>query len=678
MDIITHLLDGPPDRLLPPTPPLPPAVVERWRHLVDNVPVDVRLVLEAAAVGADPETGHLAAVTGLPTARLVAAAEGARATGNLDGNGRVAPFVRALLLATAPVLRLHEMQRVLIETGLSRRGPLLPLARRVLGSGVSGAAAVALFEAAADEALPRSPTTAADLFSAAVAAGGDPARTAARRSGAVALTGDLNSALRLADTVLADPEADAYDRTLAGATAAAVLAHRGFPDRSSALVAALPDGHPTGPVWAVAALLAVGDAAGARKALAAASLIECRGLGHEAGVLVASALLAAVDGDPQRALAGLSRAAVLLEPVAATTLLPDTPAALTALLALQTGEAGVADVALRRAAAGHHGGAGAQLRHLLLHGWALLVRGRFRAAQEALDRSPARGRLQPRDELFAAALQVALARRAGTATALTAAWGRARAALLDHPVDLHTLLPLGELAVAAALLHDDAHIAPSLDDAQAVLDALGEPVAWSAPLQWARAQAAVAAGRHAEAECHVAALDRVASGPYPAALAAGARAWVQVRWGVVDQEAAIDAARGLAAVGLPWEGAKLAGQAAAHSVERGAAAVLHACARELFRSTDDSEAEQPPAAADRETAETVTTSTLDDVALSARELEVGRLILNGLTYRQIGEQLYISAKTVENHVARMRRRLGAGSRNELFDRLQALVAATGP
>ena len=486
VDVVTRLLDGPPDQLLPPSPPLPTAVVERWRHLVDGVPDDVRLVLEAAAAGADPETGHLAAVTGLPVARLVAAMEAARATGHLDGNGRVAPFVRALLLATAPVLRLHQMHRELMAARLDRRGPLLPLARRMLGSGVSGAAAVALFEAAADEALPRSPATAAELYSGAVKAGGSPATTAARRSGAVALAGDLDSALRLADTVLADPEADVDDRTLATATAAAVLAHRGFPDRSSALVATLPNGHPSGPVWAVPALLAVGDAAGARKALAAATPVECRGLGHEAGVLVGSALITAVDGDPQRALAGLSRAAVLLEPVAATTLLPDTPAALTALLALQTGEAGVADVALRRAAAGHHGGAGAQLRHLLLHGWVLLMRGRFRAAHEALDRSAGRGRLQPRDELFASALQVALARRSGSAAALTAAWGRARPALLDHPVDLHTLLPLGELAVAAALLHDDAHLAPSLDDAQTVLGALGEPVAWTAPLQWAR------------------------------------------------------------------------------------------------------------------------------------------------------------------------------------------------
>ena len=135
-----------------------------------------RLVLEAAVVGADPETGHLAAVTGLPAARLVAAVEAARATGHLDGHGRVAPFMRALLLGAAPVLRLQEMQRALIAAGLDRRGPLLPLARRMLGSGASGTAAVAVFEAAADEALPRSPATAAELFGGAVTAGGDPRR----------------------------------------------------------------------------------------------------------------------------------------------------------------------------------------------------------------------------------------------------------------------------------------------------------------------------------------------------------------------------------------------------------------------------------------------------------------------------------------------------------------------
>jgi DNA-binding CsgD family transcriptional regulator len=47
-----------------------------------------------------------------------------------------------------------------------------------------------------------------------------------------------------------------------------------------------------------------------------------------------------------------------------------------------------------------------------------------------------------------------------------------------------------------------------------------------------------------------------------------------------------------------------------------------------------------------------------------------------MTYKQIGERLFISAKTVEHHVARIRQRLGSASRRELLVRLRTLV--TGP
>ena len=53
-------------------------------------------------------------------------------------------------------------------------------------------------------------------------------------------------------------------------------------------------------------------------------------------------------------------------------------------------------------------------------------------------------------------------------------------------------------------------------------------------------------------------------------------------------------------------------------------------------------------------------------ALSAREVEVARGVLAGRTHREIGAQLYISAKTVEHHVARVRQKLGATTRAELL------------
>jgi DNA-binding CsgD family transcriptional regulator len=59
--------------------------------------------------------------------------------------------------------------------------------------------------------------------------------------------------------------------------------------------------------------------------------------------------------------------------------------------------------------------------------------------------------------------------------------------------------------------------------------------------------------------------------------------------------------------------------------------------------------------------------------LSDREREVAELVLDGLTYKQIGERLFISAKTVEHHVARMRQRLGSNSRGELMAHLRMIV-----
>jgi DNA-binding CsgD family transcriptional regulator len=61
--------------------------------------------------------------------------------------------------------------------------------------------------------------------------------------------------------------------------------------------------------------------------------------------------------------------------------------------------------------------------------------------------------------------------------------------------------------------------------------------------------------------------------------------------------------------------------------------------------------------------------------LSDREREVAELLLQGLPYKDIGSQLFISAKTVEHHVARIRRRLGAESRSELLSMLRATLGS---
>nr|WP_234880338.1 helix-turn-helix transcriptional regulator [Mycolicibacterium litorale] len=58
--------------------------------------------------------------------------------------------------------------------------------------------------------------------------------------------------------------------------------------------------------------------------------------------------------------------------------------------------------------------------------------------------------------------------------------------------------------------------------------------------------------------------------------------------------------------------------------------------------------------------------------LSDRQREVAALLVAGLTYKGVGERLFISPKTVEYHVAKIKRVMGTDSRSELISRLHAL------
>jgi DNA-binding CsgD family transcriptional regulator len=60
-------------------------------------------------------------------------------------------------------------------------------------------------------------------------------------------------------------------------------------------------------------------------------------------------------------------------------------------------------------------------------------------------------------------------------------------------------------------------------------------------------------------------------------------------------------------------------------------------------------------------------------ALSGREREIAQLVILGRTYREISEEIFISPRTVEHHVARIRRRFGASSRSELLARLRMVL-----
>ncbi|WP_460406912.1 helix-turn-helix transcriptional regulator, partial [Actinophytocola sediminis] len=465
--------------------------------------------------------------------------------------------------------------------------------------------------------------------------------------------------LRLADQVLTTEQAP--HRTAAAEVAAAALAHRGQLGRSAELYR-----------WAGATQFA------ALGSIGVGELVDGTGDSgpptslSSAISLMAQGLRESVTGTPTTALSKMVRAAATLEPVGRAVLLPDSPAALGALLALHYTELGTATSLLERAITAGTGGAPFAVRHRLLLAWVAMVRGELPQAADALTAARrARGTLEPRDWLFAVAIELGLARRAGDAATLGRAWSQAGEAILRHPVDLFTFLPLGELTVAAARVRDESRLAAHLTEARVLLKGLGDPPLWAMPLWWGGLHAALITGQLDAAEEHAEAMATAAARDEQLrVLARAARCWLDITKGTVDPDAVEDAARSLHGTGLTWDAARLAGNAATRTTDRAAMVRLLDCARMI---------QGKPVSARRPTTleHAATRDEQTAVSLSNRELQVAELVVSGLTYKDVGDRLFISAKTVEHHVARMRQRLGASSRGELLSQLRTLVGSAG-
>jgi DNA-binding NarL/FixJ family response regulator len=467
--------------------------------------------------------------------------------------------------------------------------------------------------------------------------------------------GNLTEAIEVADAVLArgaDPHGLA-----AGVAAAASAADGALLDAAERwrAIATTVDGAPGARAAGRAALAAglAGDTGAAERDLALASAMVPGAAPRSLSVLLAGgdATLAAVRGEfgvAARRLAGLAVARVQSDPMAAEGW---------ADLAVTVTVAGGDDAMALEMLAASSGPAPAP-RQRLIRAWLDLLAGRLADARAGIS-SVGSACVLRRDAVLASAVAVGLVRRAGDDASLRATWHRVAPVVAGADVEPFLLDVWGELSVAAALVSPveaDLIVAAM---AGAVTRA-GEPRWGAATLAWWELQRAVATGERVPAR---AAADRLAAlaGDDPtderlAVRAAAAAAWAAILGDRADGPAVLAAADALAGIGRPWEAAALCGAAAVKVSEP-------AVARDLL-------------AAGRALRATVITEQQRDAAggLSERERSVGELLLDGLTQKEIGNRLYISPKTVEQHVARLRQKLDATNRAELVAALRARLA----
>lgn len=637
---------------------------EQISYRLDRLDAPLRRAIESMCLAAPRQARSLSESGDDADVVLRAYAEGLVLRG-----GQPVPVVRTTVRATVPVRTLVELSAQLAD-GLADATATGDDVREWLGLVRDPDVAAALAREG-DQLLATDPARAAELYRTAIECGARAEDLAARRARAAFATGGLDEAALLVDGQASPsirPTATRRDEASRLAdVAAATWAARSLMGHAHETYAAAGDLEPESAVRARATAYAVGepDAAPAvSEEPSAPSTLRV------AMRLLDSGLRASMTGDGADALVSLVRAAEMYTASATTAPIPELPAVVAAGAAIGLGDLETAQTVIEDAAARGHGGAWARPRLLLWQAWIAVQRGRPADARALLARAVEdRDALSPRDELVAQTVRVAIARRYEDAAEHAAAWHRARPHLLRADMDLFLLPLLTELVCSGAKLGEPDVMRTPFAEAVDLVTRLGSPPVWAAHVHWAGIQQGILLSTPDRLPPHAHAL--VAAGAHSrvaAAMARAGRVWTSVLAGTVDAEAIDAAARGLADVGLAWDGARLAGHGAGRTDDRRIAARLLACARELH-PTDaarkpSSNGDAPPPGP--EAAQ----------LLSERELDVARLVVEGKTYAEIGAAIFISPRTAEHHIAHIRRRLDATSRSDMIAKLRVLLAQT--
>jgi DNA-binding CsgD family transcriptional regulator len=641
----------------------PAALSERVdAELARSSPI-ARPVAEVAALAPDLPDDVLAAATDLTTDEVRAAFDELAVAGLLDPvEGVLWPCIAVTCRALSSGARRRALHDRLARALLDRGGEVRDAARHLLRSGATGADAAAVYIRAGDELRFRDPEAAIAWYG----------EAAVGEAGAETSIGPIEAEAFAGRPIVtrAAPEGlDAVQRARLLAIRAVDEARSGRPSRAADLLDAVADGgapHPVlGPEAAhlfASALRSAAPSTDGRTEPPAPEppedlLDPLADLAHRLAV-------ACVGGRRDQADVGVrfTAAADLMEHIEPNVVLPDSPHAIGALHLAAVGDLSGASILTERATGTEPGGPVLSMRHRLLDAWVALRRARYEKPA-AIVRNPPEV-VDPRDRVVWAAIAAGLARRNGDIARLRDAWSTAEPLLLAGVADLFHLEVIGELVLAAARLGHSERADATMNAFSAMVQSTTDNL-WRVPHAWLELNIAVEADNADGADGAAGRLRESATdAPFDRSLVVAADLWTVVVGGDIDRPDRIEevdaAAESLARRGLRWEASRLAGQAAIRVADTGDARRLLDLARRLHRSGGE--------------AESIGGS---EAGLSPREVEIARYVVDGVTYREIGAQLYLSPKTVEHHVARIRRKVRAESRAEMLAILREILPTPG-
>ncbi|MCR2764170.1 helix-turn-helix transcriptional regulator [Microbacterium sp. zg.B48] len=633
------------------------AVEDRIAYRLDTIPVELRLEIEALCVS---PAGH---------DRMLAERDDIIAQGYAEGllmrNGQPVPLVRAAVRSIIPVTRLIDLSANVAD-GLALSAAAGDSSYRSWVGGIQDPAIGAALVEHADRALDGDPRRAFELYAGALDCGLNPTGLIGRQAQAAWASGNPDLAASLLDGVPTTGTIPDSDRV--ADTSAAIWSMRGMMRMSDTVYRSLPPQSSESRARATIAAFGAGRMPEAAESAQASGLPSTLRVALE---LLDRGLRTSMTNDgTESAIADLVRASEMYTSAATSAPIPELPAVIAAIVAMNVGDLDVAHDVIENAIQGDQGGEWARMRLLLWRSWIAVQKARPAEARDALTHAlETSSTRSTRDTLLAQAIRVAIARRYEDSAALEAAWSAARDSILHTEVDLYSLLPLAELVTAAARVDDPERLRPHFVRGLGIIEQLGSPPVWSTHLHWAGIQHGILLNLPDALEPHARALvSATAHSPVAAVMAQAGRVWTATLAGSVDADAVEAAAHGLASAGLGWDGARLAGHGANRTTDRRISARLLSCARELHPQ----EVTRKAPRADEESTPG-TPAGPSGFTLSERERDVARLVLQGKTYAEIGETIFISPRTAEHHIAHIRRRLGATSRSDLIAKLRVVV-----